>query len=295
MEKNRCFFDDPFRCVASAAHSIKPTRRPPRASLLVKLSMAGALTCLLGLAPLFAAGVSISANGVINAASYAGGAVSPGEIIVIFGSGLGPGTLAGPQLDSRGYLSTSLGGTQVLFDGVAAPMIYAWAGQVSAVVPYAVSGQTTTQVQVSYQGENSNVVAISVTNTVPGIFTIDGSGVGQGAIVNQDGTVNSAANPAAIGSYVSVYATGEGQTRPGGIDGKPGDTPAPTPIAEPVTATVGGLNAEVQYAGGVPGLLAGFLQVNVLIPQKIATGNSVPIVLNIGGHSTQTGVTLSVR
>jgi uncharacterized protein (TIGR03437 family) len=239
--------------------------------------------------------VSISANGVVNAASYAGGAVSPGEIITIFGAGLGPSTLVGLQLDSRGYVSTSLAGTQVLFDGVAAPLIYTVAGQVSAVVPYAVTGKTSTQLQVSYQGQNSNMVSIPVTSVVPGIFTIDASGKGAGAIVNQDGTVNSSTNPAAVGTYVFVYATGEGQTTPGGIDGKPGDAPAPTPTTQPVTATVGGVNAQVQYAGGVPGLVAGVLQVNVLVPQGVASGNSVPIVLNIGGQSTQTGVTLSIR
>ena len=239
--------------------------------------------------------VSISANGVVNAASYAGGSVSPGEIITIFGSGLGPSTLVGLQLDSRGYVSTSLAGTQVLFDGVAAPLIYTLAGQVSAVVPYAVSGKASTQLQVTYQGQNSNLVTIPVTSVVPGIFTIDASGKGPGAIVNQDGTVNSAVNPAAVGSYVFVYATGEGQTTPGGIDGKPGDAPAPTPVTQPVTATVGGVNAQVQYAGGVPGLVAGVLQVNVLVPQGVASGNSVPIVLNVGGQSTQTSVTLSIR
>jgi uncharacterized protein (TIGR03437 family) len=294
MEK-KYFFDGPFRCVACAAHCVRPTKTSLFATLLLKLSIAGAFICLFGLAPLFAASVSISANGVVNAASYAGGSVSPGEIIAIFGSGLGPSTLVGLQLDARGYVSTSLAGTQVFFDGVAAPLIYTWAGQVSAVVPYAVSGKTSTQVQVSYQSQTSNVVAIPVTNAVPGIFTIDASGRGQGAIVNQDGTVNSAGNPAAAGSYVSVYATGEGQTRPGGIDGKPGDTPAPAPIAEPVTATVGDVNAQVQYAGGAPGQLAGLLQVNVQVPQRIATGPSVPIVLTIGGQATQTSVTLSIR
>jgi uncharacterized protein (TIGR03437 family) len=293
MEK-RYFFDDPFRGAAGAAHCVRPTKTSTFAPLLLKLSMAGAFTFLFGLAPLFAAGVSISDNGVVNAAGYTGGAVSAGEIVAIFGSGLGPGTLAGLQLDSRGYVSTSLSDTQVLFDGVAAPLIYTWAGQVSAVVPYAVSGKTSTQVQVIYQGQNSNVVAMPVTNAVPGMFTTDASGVGQGAIVNQNGTLNSASNPAAIASYISVYATGEGQTRPGGIDGKPADTPAPVPIAT-VTATVGGLNADVQYAGGSPGALAGLLQVNVLVPQKIAAGPSVPIVLTIGGHPTQTGVTVSIK
>lgn len=293
MEK-KYFFDHPFGRAAGAARRVRPTKTSMFAPLLLKLSLAGAFTLLFGLAPLFAAGVSISDNGVVNAAGYTGGAVSAGEIVAIFGSGLGPSTLVGLQLDSRGYVSTSLSDTQVLFDGVAAPLIYTWAGQVSAVVPYAVSGKTSTQVQVMYQGQNSNVVTMPVTNAVPGIFTIDASGVGQGAILNQNGTVNSASNPAAIASYISVYATGEGQTRPGGIDGKPADTPAPAPIAT-VTATIGGLNAQVQYAGGSPGALAGLLQVNVLVPQKIAAGPSVPIVLTIGGKTTQTGVTVSIR
>ena len=102
---------------------------------------------------------SLTINGVppsiltagINAASYVGGSVSPGEIVVIFGSGLGPNTLVGPQLDAGGYVSSSLAGTQVLFDGVAAPIIYTQASQVSVVVPYEVIGRT--QVQVVYQGQ----------------------------------------------------------------------------------------------------------------------------------------------
>jgi uncharacterized protein (TIGR03437 family) len=239
--------------------------------------------------------VSISAKGVVNAASYAGGAVSPGEMITIFGSGLGPSALVGLQLDNRGYVSTSLGGTQVLFDGTAAPLIYTVAGQVSAVVPYSVSGKASTQLQVSYQGQNSNVVAIPVTPVAPGIFTVNASGLGLGAVVNQDGTVNSATNPALVGSYVSVYATGEGQTTPSGVDGKPGGAPAPAPLAQPVTATVGGTNALVQYAGGVSGLVAGVLQVNVQVPQGLPTGNSAPILVSIGGVSSQSGVTIAVK
>jgi uncharacterized protein (TIGR03437 family) len=130
---------------------------------------------------------------------------------------------------------------------------------------------------------------------MPGIFTVDASGHGQGAIVNQDGTVNSAANPAAAGSYVSAYATGEGQTSPGGVDGKPGDAPAPMPIAQPVTATVCGVSALVQYAGGVPGLIAGVLQVNIQIPQGASAGGSVPIVINVGGQNSQANVTLAIQ
>ena len=242
------------------------------------------------------ASVLISANGVLNAASYSGGAVSPGEFIVIFGSGLGPSKLiASLAVDSEGYITKSLVGTQVLFDGVAAPVIYSWATQVSAVVPYSVNGRASTQLQVIYQGQTSNTVTLPVTSAAPGIYTLDSSGRGQGAIVNQDGSLNSPQNPATAGSNVSIYATGEGQTNPGGIDGKPADSPAPTPIAQPVTASVGGINARVQYAGGVPGLVAGFLQVNVQIPEGVAIGDAIPILLDFGGHRTPPGITLSIR
>ena len=244
---------------------------------------------------------SLTINGVppsiltagINAASYVGGSVSPGEIVVIFGSGLGPNTLVGPQLDTRGYVSSSLAGTQVLFDGVAAPIIYTQASQVSVVVPYEVIGRT--QVQVVYQGQASNLVLIPVAAVMPGIFTVGASGHGQGSILNQDGTVNSASNPAPVGSYVSVYATGEGQTNPAGIDGKPAGSPTPRPVAQPITATVGGLPAQVQYAGGAPGLVAGLLQANVQIPTGVASGSNAPIVINVGGQTTQANVTVAIK
>ena len=92
-----------------------------------------------------------------------------------------------------------------------------------------------------------------------------------------------------------MYATGEGQTNPGGIDGKPGVSPAPVPVAQPVTATVGGLPATVQYAGGAPGSVAGLFQVNVQLPQDVVLGNTVPIVITAGGKKSQTNVTLAVK
>jgi uncharacterized protein (TIGR03437 family) len=238
--------------------------------------------------------VSIPSNSVLNAATFTGEAVAPGEIITIFGSGLGPTTLAGLQLDAKGYVATSVAGTQVMFDGVAAPLIYVQATQLSAVVPYAVNGSASTRLQVSSQGQVSNAIALPVAAADPGIFTADSSGHGQGAIVNGDGSLNSPANPASAGSFISVFATGEGQTNPPGVDGKPGDPQAPHP-AQAVTATVGGIDAPVQYAGGITGLVAGVLQVNVQIPQGVSPGSSVPIVLSIGGKTTQANVTVAVR
>jgi uncharacterized protein (TIGR03437 family) len=237
---------------------------------------------------------TVAISNIANAASYAGGSVAPGELVVIAGSGFGPSAPVTLQLDNRGYVSTTLAGVQLLFDGVPAPLIYVQAGMIGAVVPYSVSGKASTQVQISSNGQNSSQVIIPVTAVAPGIFTLDQSGRGQGAIVNLDGTVNSLDNPASAGSYVAVYATGEGQTNPGGVDGKLGDTVAPRPIQSP-TATVGGISAQVQYAGGAPGLVAGVSQINVQIPQAIAGGGSVPLVLTFGGQPTQTGVTVAVR
>ncbi len=177
----------------------------------------------------------ISATGIMNAASYAAGGVAPGEMITIFGSGLGPPTLSPMQTDARGYVSTSLGGTQVLFDGTPAPLIYSLAGQVSAIVPYETFGKSSTQVQVIFQSQSSSTVSVPVVTAMPGVFTLDSSGSGPGAIVNQNGTVNSATNPASAGSIVMIFATGEGETNPDGTDGKPDGFPAPTPIAQPVS------------------------------------------------------------
>ena len=106
--------------------------------------------------------------------------------------------------------------------------------------------------------------------------------------------MNSATNAAPAGSIIFFYGTGEGQTYPGGIDGKPNDTPAPVPVAQPVTATIAGENAEVLYAGGLTGLVAGVLQVNVRIPSDLPAGNAFPIVLTIAGKTTQADVTLAI-
>jgi uncharacterized protein (TIGR03437 family) len=238
--------------------------------------------------------ISTSPNGIVNAASYAGGGVAPGEIVAIFGSGIGPNTLASLQVNPNGTLETTLSGVQVLFDGNPAPLIYVSSTQVSAVVPYEVNGETSTQVQVIYQGQKSNVVTVPVTTAEPGIFSLDGSGSGAGAILNQDGSLNSPTNPAASGSIIVLYATGEGQTNPAGVDGELDGSPAPKPL-QTVTATVGGLPATVIYAGGVSGLVAGVLQVNIQLPQGVTPANAVPVTLNIGGANSQTGVTAAIK
>jgi len=232
-------------------------------------------------------------NGTTNAASFAPGPVAPGEIVTIFGTGMGPSTLVGLQLTDAGTVSTNLGGTQVFFDGYAAPLIYASATAISAIVPYEIAGTGNTSMMVLYQGVRSNSTTVPVLDSLPGIFTIGSSGYGQGAIVNQDGTVNSAQNGASPGSYVSIYATGGGQTDPASADGTIATAAAPTQL--PVTVQIGGETTNVYYAGAAPGEPAGVIQVNAQIPADIQRGTNASVVITVGSVSSQAGVTVAIQ
>ena len=235
--------------------------------------------------------VAIAAVG--SAASYASDTVSPGELVTVFGMNLGPAAGVGLQLDSSGLLSTDLGATEVLFDGIPAPMIYAGSGQVSAVVPYGMSNPTT-QVQVQYQGMISSPFPMSVAQAHPAIFTADSSGGGQAAALNQDGSLNSSANPAPAGSVVVLYATGAGQTSPQALDGSvTGYENLPQPVL-PVTVAVGGQTAEVLYAGAAPGIVAGVMQINVRIPAGTQSG-AAQVSLAVGSQFSAQAVTVAVQ
>ena len=212
--------------------------------------------------------------------------------MAIYGSGIGPAQLVTAVPGSNGFYGTQLANTSVSFNGVPAPMIYTWATQVAAIVPYEITG-TAAQVTVTYQGQTSAAFSVPIASSAPGIFTLNSTGQGQAAAINQDGvTVNSAATPAKMGDIISLYATGEGQTTPAGVDGKPASVPYPKPIL-PVWVTVGGQNATVIYAGGAPGLVAGLMQVNVQIPAGFQAGSAVPVALQVDGLSPG-GVTIAV-
>jgi uncharacterized protein (TIGR03437 family) len=234
-------------------------------------------------------------SGIVDGASTQPGTVTPGKIVVLYGSHVGPDNLTPAQLASDGTVSTSLGGTQVLFDGTPAPLLYTSGGQIGAVVPYGVNGKLGTQVEVRTAAGTSSPVALPVAQVAPSVFSVDYTGSGQGAIRNQDGvTINSFKNPAAKGSIVSIFATGEGQTIPGGVDGKLA-TAANLPIpAAQVTVLINGEQADVLYAGGAPGNVAGLLQVNVRIPADTPFGD-IPVELHVGDARSQPGITVAVQ
>ncbi len=237
--------------------------------------------------------IQVTSAGVVNAASLTFGPVSPGEIITIFGDWFGPKTGIPGQLtaDQQGFTNT-LADSTVLFDGTPAPLIYVSKTQISAIVPYGVMVPST-QMQVAYQGLRSDAVTLQVATAAPGLFTIDSSGTGPGAMLNQNTRVNSATTPAARNSIISLFATGEGLTSPAGVDGKLAQAPLPQPLL-PVTVQIGGREAVVLYAGAAPGLPAGVMQVNARIPAQAPSG-SVPVTITVGDTISQAKVTVAVQ
>jgi uncharacterized protein (TIGR03437 family) len=241
---------------------------------------------------------------VTNAASYAQGSISPGEIVTLFASDpthpIGPSTPAGTTLDSTGkFVTTTLANVQVLINGYAAPLTYVSATQINAVVPYELAQFTTATVLVKFLGQTSNGITVNVATTVPGLFTLNSSGTGPGAILNSNGTVNGPNNQAARGDTVVVYLTGEGQTSPVGVTGKVTTVAAPPQPLTPgpllqVSVSIGGQAAAWSFAGEAPGFVSGVMQLNVQVPTNIAATDQ-PIIVSIGTNPSQTGVTVSVK
>jgi uncharacterized protein (TIGR03437 family) len=263
-------------------------------------SIAGAWILPRLLACLWAGGAwagtpAFSLAGVVNAASFLPGVVAPGQLVTIFGSDLGPAEPAGVELASdRPHIPTRLAETRVWFDAIAAPLLFASSGQVTAVVPLALRGRPTSQVRVEYEGVVSEPVTVLLAKTRPGVFTVDGGGLGQAAALNWPAySVNAPASPAARGSIVMVYATAGGWAATDVADSALADAPVAFPI--PVAATIGDVPAAVLYAGTAPGLITGVLQVNLRIPDCAPAGDRVPLVVAIDGVRSQPGVTIAVR
>jgi len=228
---------------------------------------------------------------VTNAAGNQTGAIAPGEILVLYGTGLGPGSVVANQPVNGSY-TTSVGGATVYINGAAAPILYASATQVSAIVPFGLTGSTA-QIYVSYQGQASAPVSVPVASAAPALFTLDFSGKGQVAAVNQGATasINGAAHPANAGTFVQLYATGGGPTSPASQDGAIATGPAQ--LTQPATVTIGGKNATVAYAGSAPGSPDGVVQINVQIPTGLPAGQA-SVLVQIGGVTSPAGPTIAV-
>jgi len=236
-------------------------------------------------------------GGVVDGASFAPGApLAPGGIISVFGASLATATAAATRLP----LDTVLGNASLNIGGRDAPLFYSSNGQINAQLPFDLEPNSRPSVvlKTRRQGATQDTYAVPETITVaavqPTIFTTNQQGTGQGAILDMNNKLVDASAPARAGDVVQVFCTGLGATQPAVASGAP--APATPPLAQviaPVTATVGGKPAAVQFAGLAPNF-AGLYQVNVQIPDGVTAGSAVPLVLYQNGIASNT-VTLAVR
>jgi uncharacterized protein (TIGR03437 family) len=239
---------------------------------------------------------NITAGGIVNAVSYTGGGIAPGELIAIFGFFASGFPSADLQINApeNNRIPWVLGRTKVLFDGYPGA-ITAWSPtQINVFVPYWLTPGKPTVVTVQSDAAVSPPLPVPVVSAAPGLATTDQSGSGPGAILNQDLSLNGSANPAARGSIISLFGTGEGRISPQLLWGDQSiSTPYSTPVA-PVTATIGGQPAEVTYAGAAPLAPVGIFQINVRIPAAVSPG-AAPVTVSVGGIPTTKSVTVAVR
>ena len=218
-------------------------------------------------------GVFLNPQGIANAASFApaGNPISPGEFIALFGTGLAKSTLTG----APPYPPT-LNGVTVLINGKAAPIYFVSAGQINCLVPYSTAGATAT-IQVQNGTASSNTATVPVAVTSPGIYSLDQSGTGAGAIEHANGTVVNAANPAAAGETVVVYLTGMGAVTPAIADGTASTGTTLNQTVMP-TVYVADVQATVHFSGLAPGF-PGLYQLNVTLPMSLSSAGNFPLAI----------------
>ncbi len=238
---------------------------------------------------------------VTNAASLTQGTVAPGEVVAIFGLGLGPDTLtvfdpSSPPIPTS--LPSSGSATSVTINGTPAPILYTSSTQVGVLVPQSIAG-TVAQVVVSYGGLSSQVSSATLVAVDPGVFSVASSGHGQGAILNYNATtadysINSQANPAPKGSTVVIYVTGTGVTNSLVDNQLIPASPAVVPLVTP-TVTIGGQSAVVLAAQAPPGSVPGLIQINAVVPATLQAAPALPVVVTVGSSSSQAGLTMAVK
>lgn len=220
-------------------------------------------------------------NGVIDVFSGATGAVAPGQIVSIFGENLGPaeGAALG-YLPQTNRLPKSAAEVAVTWNGLAAPLYFVRQDQLNVQVPYELSGESEARLVVTRGGRVSEEKRFTVAETSPGLYPF---------VWNQDGSVNSASNPAPAGSIVILFATGQGVTAPGSKTGESAGAPYPEPAAA-VRLQIGETAAEVLFRGQAPGTV-GVMQINARVP---ALPGNQPVTLTVGGATSQS-IPLAIR
>jgi len=238
---------------------------------------------------------------ITNNASNLSGPIAPGELITIKGTLLGPATPPNGVLfsvNSQGGVNSTLAGVRVLFNNTPGTPIFVSANQINVIVPYEVGAFAQVNVVVEFNGAQSAAFPVRVENTSPAIYTLNSTGVGQAAAVNQNNTFNgppgSLTTPAAPNTVIAVYATGGGQSNPPSVTGSVTGFSTLLRIPGTVTASIGGVPATVEFIGEAPGIVTGVLQINLRVPPGV-TGNALPVSFTINGVTSPAGPTVAVQ
>jgi uncharacterized protein (TIGR03437 family) len=226
-------------------------------------------------------------------------AFSPGQIVTLFGGGMGPREGVAFELDN-GRVPLSLAGTRVLVNDEPAAILYSSHWQVNAILPYSLEPGTRPRFQVEFNANAGNEIAgfLRVQRQGLSLFRVwsEPGRWPRAAALNEDGTVNSPENPARAGTSVVLFGTGGGATAP------PSSMGEVTPLElRPLEVTPRVVLADrleqltVEWAGAAPGLVAGVTQINVKLPGAIPEfpefpRGVVPIAVESPGVSYSGGI-----
>jgi uncharacterized protein (TIGR03437 family) len=235
----------------------------------------------------------LSAGGIVNAASFApGGPASPGSLLAIFGTNLTAPTAAGYVSAPSLPLPTQLNNTQVLIGGVPMPLLFVSPDQINAMAPFGLASNTVQQVIVQNVGALSVPEPATVEPAAPGGFLFNGMFLA--VAINSDGSsyLVTPTAPAHPGAVLVLFCTGLGAVQTSIEAGQAAPVTPLAPITDSIAVTIGGVSANVLFAGLVP-TFTGFYQVNATIPASV-TGDNLPVVITVGGASGP-AATLSVH
>jgi uncharacterized protein (TIGR03437 family) len=228
-------------------------------------------------------------TGVVNGASFANGALVPGEIATVFGTNLtfSNGINLAPSLP----LATTLLNVQVMVNGIAAPIFAVdnvnGQQQINFQVPYDIAGSNSATVQVISTGSAGNTVTVPVVSAQPGIFTYAVGNKTYGAILHANYSLANTSNPAAGGETMLIYCTGLGSVTPQPANGTAAVGATQTTISPTLTIAGVAVN-DISYSGLAPGFV-GLYQINAAVPSGLAAGDQ-PVIITMNG--TQSAIAL---
>jgi len=234
----------------------------------------------------------ISDLALADAAAFQLGPIAPGQMLSLFGAGIGPPENVGTRV-SAGRIATELSGIRILFAGLPAPLLFAGPNQINVIAPFEIAKLDVVLIEVERNGAIISSITAPVVNAMPRLFTTTGTGTGLVAALNENGTQVTIQNSARRGAVVVLYGTGGGLENGNPLTGELARDASRT-VRQAVSVTIDGRNAEVLFSGAAPGY-SGLMQINVRVPLLAARGNAIPVEVKIGNSPSQPQVTLAIQ